>query len=319
MLEAGITDIVGCDRKGALSTDREDYQSGEMNATKRWYAENSNPEHVHAASPPTRSRAWTSSSASPAPGSSRPTPLAKMNDDAIVFAMANPTPEVMPEEAAPHVRIMATGRSDYPNQINNVLAFPGIFRGALDAGAPQITEAMKLAAAKGIAMAVAEADLAEDYIIPSVFNREVAPKVAEAVVEEAKRDGIARLNEETGTFAAVVDDLMRVLVTGASGLIGTGSLRGAARPRRRGRRADPRPGQGRRERSRGSPGTPGTRPWNGRRRPPSMASTGSSTWSASRSTSAGPTTAKTRIMESSPHRHPQPGRRDRGPRRRSRR
>jgi malate dehydrogenase (oxaloacetate-decarboxylating) len=126
-----------------------------------------------------------------------------MNDDAIVFAMANPTPEVMPEDAAPHVRIMATGRSDYPNQINNVLAFPGIFRGALDAGAPQITEAMKLAAAKGIAAAVAEDDLAEDYIIPSVFNREVAPKVAEAVVEEAKRDGIARLNEETGTFSPV--------------------------------------------------------------------------------------------------------------------
>jgi malate dehydrogenase (oxaloacetate-decarboxylating) len=98
---------------------------------------------------------------------------------------------------------MATGRSDYPNQINNVLAFPGVFRGALDAGAPSITEEMKLAAAKGIAMAVSEADLAEDYIIPSVFNREVAPKVAESVVEEAKRDGIARIDEETGTFATV--------------------------------------------------------------------------------------------------------------------
>jgi malate dehydrogenase (oxaloacetate-decarboxylating) len=109
----------------------------------------------------------------------------------------------MPEDAAPHVRIMATGRSDYPNQINNVLAFPGVFRGALDAGAPSISEEMKLAAAKGIAMAVSEADLAEDYIIPSVFNRDVAPKVAEAVVEEAKRDGIARLNEETGTFSTV--------------------------------------------------------------------------------------------------------------------
>jgi malate dehydrogenase (oxaloacetate-decarboxylating) len=98
---------------------------------------------------------------------------------------------------------MATGRSDYPNQINNVLAFPGIFRGALDAGAPRITEEMKLAAAQGIAMAVTEEDLSEDYIIPSVFNREVAPKVAEAVVEEAKRAGIARFNEETGTFQTV--------------------------------------------------------------------------------------------------------------------
>jgi malate dehydrogenase (oxaloacetate-decarboxylating) len=101
------------------------------------------------------------------------------------------------------VRIMATGRSDYPNQINNVLAFPGVFRGALDAGAAAITDEMKLAAAKGIAIAVSEADLAEDYIIPSVFNREVAPKVAEAVVDEAKRDGIARIDEETGTFATI--------------------------------------------------------------------------------------------------------------------
>ena len=101
--------------------------------------------------------------------------LEKMNDDAIVFAMANPTPEVMPEDAAPYVRIMATGRSDYPNQINNVLCFPGIFRGALDAGSPNITEEMKLAAARGIAEVVSEDDLSEDYIIPSVFNRDVAP------------------------------------------------------------------------------------------------------------------------------------------------
>jgi malate dehydrogenase (oxaloacetate-decarboxylating) len=129
--------------------------------------------------------------------------LAEMNDDAIVFAMANPTPEVMPEDADQYVRIMATGRSDYPNQINNVLCFPGIFRGALDAGAPRITEEMKLAAAKGIAGVVAEDDLSEDYIIPSVFDRDVAPQVAKAVVEEAKREGIARFSEETGTFSTV--------------------------------------------------------------------------------------------------------------------
>jgi malate dehydrogenase (oxaloacetate-decarboxylating) len=202
MLEAGITHIIGADRQGALSTERADYASGEMNTTKRWYAENSNPEHIHG-QPDDVIDGMDLFIGLSGPGIIQADSLAKMNDDAIVFAMANPTPEVMPEDAAPHVRIMATGRSDYPNQINNVLAFPGIFRGALDAGAPQITEAMKLAAAKGIAMAVAEADLAEDYIIPSVFNREVAPKVAEAVVEEAKRDGIARLNEETGTFATV--------------------------------------------------------------------------------------------------------------------
>ena len=109
-----------------------------------------------------------------------------MAKDPIVFAMANPTPEVMPEEAEPYVRIMATGRSDYPNQINNVLCFPGVFRGALDAGAPRITEEMKLAAARGIAEVVTEDDLSEDYVIPSVFNRDVAPAVARAVVEEAK-------------------------------------------------------------------------------------------------------------------------------------
>ena len=126
-----------------------------------------------------------------------------MADDAIVFAMANPTPEVMPEEAEPYVRIMATGRSDYPNQINNVLCFPGIFRGALDAGAPRITEEMKLAAAQGIAEVVAEDDLSEDYIIPSVFDRDVAPAVAQAVVEESRRAGLARVSEETGTFAAI--------------------------------------------------------------------------------------------------------------------
>jgi malate dehydrogenase (oxaloacetate-decarboxylating) len=126
-----------------------------------------------------------------------------MSRDAIVFAMANPTPEVMPEDAERHVRIMATGRSDYPNQINNVLCFPGIFRGALDAGAPAITEEMKLAAAKGIAAVVTDEDLNEDYIIPSVFDRDVAPAVAAAVVAEAKAAGIARVTEETGTFAAI--------------------------------------------------------------------------------------------------------------------
>src|SRR4051795_1973363 len=202
MLASGVTHIVGCDRQGALSTERQDYEAGEMTGIKRWYAENSNPEQIQG-QPDDVIEGMDLFVGLSGPGIIEPDSLAKMNDDAIVFAMANPNPEVMPEDAAPYVRIMATGRSDYPNQINNVLAFPGIFRGALDAGAPRITEEMKLAAAKGIAMAVSEADLAEDYIIPSVFNRDVAPKVAEAVVEEAKRDGIARLNDETGTFAAV--------------------------------------------------------------------------------------------------------------------
>jgi malate dehydrogenase (oxaloacetate-decarboxylating) len=106
----------------------------------------------------------------------------------------------MPEEADPYVRIMATGRSDYPNQINNVLCFPGIFRGALDAGAPMISEEMKMAAAHGIASVVSDEDLSEDYIIPSVFDRDVAPRVAEAVVREAKREGVARFAVETGAL-----------------------------------------------------------------------------------------------------------------------
>jgi malate dehydrogenase (oxaloacetate-decarboxylating) len=109
----------------------------------------------------------------------------------------------MPEDAEPHVRIMATGRSDYPNQINNVLCFPGIFRGALDAGAPRITEEMKLAAARGIAEVVTEEDLAPDYIIPSVFNRDVAPTVARAVVQEARNEGIARFSQDTGAYEIV--------------------------------------------------------------------------------------------------------------------
>jgi malate dehydrogenase (oxaloacetate-decarboxylating) len=200
MLESGVTNIIGCDRKGALSTTRDDYE--QMTEIKRWYAENSNPEHRLGAPSEVIDGIDLFVGLS-GPGVIEAKELVRMNDDAIVFAMANPTPEVMPEEAEPFVRIMATGRSDYPNQINNVLAFPGIFRGALDAGAPRITEAMKLAAAQGIADVVAEEDLSEDYIIPSVFDRDVAPAVAKAVVEEARRDGIARVSEETGTFSTI--------------------------------------------------------------------------------------------------------------------
>ena len=119
-----------------------------------------------------------------------------MNKDAIVFAMADPTPEVMPEEAAPYVRIMATGRSDYPNQINNVLCFPGIFRGALDCLATDINDEMTLAAAAAIADTIAPEELAEDYIIPGVFDKRVATAVAAAVVKSAIETGVARRNPE---------------------------------------------------------------------------------------------------------------------------
>jgi malate dehydrogenase (oxaloacetate-decarboxylating) len=168
-----------------------------MNETKRWFAESTNPER----------RAGTPaevldgedlliglSGARVLP----PEALARMNKDGMVFAMANPNPEVSPEEAAEYVRIVATGRSDYPNQINNVLCFPGIFRGALDVRARTITEQMKMAAAHAIANTVDESELREDYIIPSVFNREVAPAVAKAVADEARATGMARAGNEVG-------------------------------------------------------------------------------------------------------------------------
>ena len=123
----------------------------------------------------------------------------RMNTNPIVFAMANPDPEIVPEEAMPHVRVMATGRSDYPNQINNVLCFPGFFRGMLDVRAATVTERMKLAAAHAIADVISEEDLCPDYIIPSVFDRRVAQTVADAVSNAALEDGVARRQQKPGT------------------------------------------------------------------------------------------------------------------------
>jgi malate dehydrogenase (oxaloacetate-decarboxylating) len=117
--------------------------------------------------------------------------IATMNAKPIVFAMANPDPEILPTEALKHAKIVATGRSDFPNQINNVLAFPGLFRGLLDSGASEITEEMLVAAANAIAETIPDDDLSPSYIIPSVFDSRVAPAVAEAVANTAKRDGVA--------------------------------------------------------------------------------------------------------------------------------
>jgi malate dehydrogenase (oxaloacetate-decarboxylating) len=117
--------------------------------------------------------------------------VALMADDAIIFAMANPTPEVHPDVAHRHARVVATGRSDFPNQINNVLAFPGVFRGAFDARASAITEGMKLAAATALARLVGD-DLTEEYVVPSPFDPRVAPAVASAVADAARADGVAR-------------------------------------------------------------------------------------------------------------------------------
>jgi len=116
----------------------------------------------------------------------------KMNPEPIVFAMANPVPEIMPEEVEGVAAVVATGRSDYPNQINNVLAFPGMFRGALDARALRINEEMKRATAHALAEVVSDDDLSPEYIVPSCFNRQVVEKVAAAVVRAARESGVAR-------------------------------------------------------------------------------------------------------------------------------
>jgi malate dehydrogenase (oxaloacetate-decarboxylating) len=197
MLAAGVRHVVGCDSRGALHRRREDYLDGSMPAIKRWFTEVTNPED-RAGGPAEVIDGMDLfiglSGARVMPADA----LARMNPDAMVFAMANPNPEVTPEEAAPYARIIATGRSDYPNQINNVLCFPGVFRGAFDVRARQITEKMKMAAAHGIADIVGDADLREDYIVPSVFNRDVAPAVAAAVAAEAKAEGAATAEFEIG-------------------------------------------------------------------------------------------------------------------------
>jgi malate dehydrogenase (oxaloacetate-decarboxylating) len=197
LLEAGVRDVIGCDSRGALHTRRADYLDGSMPAVKRWFAEVTN--HEGRSGGPAEVIDGMDlfiglSGARVMPAEA----LSRMNRDAMVFAMANPNPEVTPEEAAPYARIIATGRSDYPNQINNVLCFPGIFRGALDVRARQITEKMKMAAAEGIAAIVGDDELREDYIVPSVFNRDVAPAVAAAVAAEAKAQGEATAEWEIG-------------------------------------------------------------------------------------------------------------------------
>jgi malate dehydrogenase (oxaloacetate-decarboxylating) len=191
LMGAGVSTIVACDRYGAIHTGRGDYQDGSMNTPKTWLAEHTNAEQVSGSIVDVMGGRDLFIGLS-GPGLVTAEALKRMNPDPFVFAMANPDPEVRPEEAAPYVRVMATGRSDYPNQINNVLAFPGIFRGALDVRATKITEEMKSAAARGIASVVSDAELSEDYIVPSVFNRDVSLAVATAVANEAERSGIAR-------------------------------------------------------------------------------------------------------------------------------
>jgi malate dehydrogenase (oxaloacetate-decarboxylating) len=208
LLEAGVTEIIGCDSQGVLSTERADYLDGSMPEIKRWFSEVSNPEKL-SGGPTEAIRGTDLFIGLSGARVIEPEALATMNPDPMIFAMANPNPEVTPEEAAEYSRIIATGRSDYPNQINNVLAFPGIFRGALDVRADQITEPMKMAAARAIADIVTDEELCEEYFIPSVFNRDVAPAVAEAVSVEARRSGAAQAGQSTIGFAASDVESMR--------------------------------------------------------------------------------------------------------------
>lgn len=187
MRDLGVRNIVGVDRKGAIHAGRKD-----LDEVKQAYLAMTQQADCRGGS-----LSDVIAGADLFVGLSAPDLLTvedvkSMAPDPIVFAMANPDPEIAPELALPHVAVMATGRSDYPNQINNVLCFPGLFRGALDCHARDVTEGMKLAAARAIAQVVEADALAADYIIPSVFDSRVVPAVARAVASAAQRDGVAR-------------------------------------------------------------------------------------------------------------------------------
>ena len=188
LMTLGLKDVILCDRTGAIYEGREN-----LNASKEEIAKVTN-------------RGMTKGSLKEAvvgtdifigvsaPGVLTPEMIKTMNPDPIVLAMANPTPEIMPDEAkAAGAKIMGTGRSDFPNQINNVLAFPGIFRGALDVRASQITENMKIAAAYAIASLVDDSELNPDYILPYAFDERIKDTVAKAVADAARKDGVARI------------------------------------------------------------------------------------------------------------------------------
>ncbi|MCB0996754.1 MAG: NAD-dependent malic enzyme [Acidimicrobiales bacterium] len=186
LLEAGVQQMIGADRKGAIFEGRDD-----LNFAKQWFAENTNRDREEGSLADILRGADVFIGVS-GPNLVTAADLRNMAKDPIVFAMANPDPEIRPEDADGLAAVMATGRSDYPNQINNVLAFPGIFRGALDAQATDITEGMKLAAAKAIAAGVPREELAPDFVIPSVFDKEVSRLVGRAVAEAAIAEGVCR-------------------------------------------------------------------------------------------------------------------------------
>ena len=189
LIAAGIKDVTLCDRTGAIYEGRE---KG-MNPIKEEMAKITNREKIHGSLADIVKGADVFIGVS-APGALTTEMVKTMAKDAIIFACANPTPEIYPDDAkAGGARVIATGRSDFPNQINNVLAFPGIFRGAFDVRAKDINDEMKMAAAEALANLISDDELSEDYIIPAAFDPRVGKAVAEAVAEAARKSGVARI------------------------------------------------------------------------------------------------------------------------------
>lgn len=195
LLHCGVTNIVVCDRTGAIHSGRP-----ELSELKQWIAENTNRDRSSGSLSDVigGADAFVGVSARDALSVAD---VKRMATDAIVFALANPDPEISPEDAAGHVRVMATGRSDYPNQINNVLCFPGLFRGLLDVRASGVNDQMKVAAAEAIASIIADDELHPEYIVPSVFDRRVASAVADAAARTAIETGFAKRPQVPGLAA----------------------------------------------------------------------------------------------------------------------
>ena len=188
LLSAGFRNITMCDRRGAIYAGREG-----LNWIKEEMAQVTNLDKKQGSLADLLAGADVFIGVS-APGQVTKEMVATMNRDAIIFACANPTPEIFPDEAkAGGAKVISTGRSDYPNQINNVLAFPGIFRGTFDVRASDINEEMKMAAAMALANLISDEELSEDYIIPAAFDPRVGPAVARAVAEAARKTGVARI------------------------------------------------------------------------------------------------------------------------------
>jgi malate dehydrogenase (oxaloacetate-decarboxylating) len=198
LLAMGVKQIIGCDRSGPLYQGRTE----NMNPVKEQMAKQTNLEKIKGSISKAMRGADVFIGLS-GPGVIHLRDIRKMAKDRIVFAMANPIPEIMPEEASRYARIVATGRSDYPNQINNVLCFPGLFKGVLDCHARKINDEMLFAAAHAIASTVTEEELREDYIIPSVLNMKVPERVSESVREVAIKTGVARLEHRYLSFYRV--------------------------------------------------------------------------------------------------------------------